>query len=1291
MADRTISIDILANDYASSVFRNVGHGISSFASATYSGIDKANRALRAYNNSMRGFNSIVTSAMRTAGRAIYDFTTDSIKQFAELEKQHAKTMGVLSASYDFNWNGNNTPEQQANMGQFYKDSTALKEQALKMGSVGPTGKGSLYSPDEISAAQLSLARAGITSDQMLNTDIVDTIIKFAGGNDISVDSAVAFGVQLGAQFHKKPEEWGEMFDQVTNAANMAPIDVSDVMSSLKYAGNMAAGYDVPLSDVLSAIVIMGNSGLKGSQAGSGISAIFSRGMSPTGITSASKAPTEHVEDVYNEFKSKVTDENGMFLGLGNFTDELQTAMDGLTDVELAWFNKKMFGMYQQKAALALGRSGEDTDKTFDAIAGAIADNSEGINDALYDLILESSGGQIEALQNVWDTTKMRFGDALSPMTKEVTKQLIAGLTNNELTIDADGLNAALDETVQRVNEQFGEYIGGLVEDLGRIGIDGSQIGLTELPLLTGYGDALVKAFTGDFPGAWEAFQNGLDATNEQIDKLPPELQDTAKNLRNLIVVFEGLFALNIVTKVAEMITSLAVLFGGAGGLIFKAIKGIFGNVNASVNTTVTSPNAVVNANYAGINAGQIGNATFGMIQNVASFIAQTTTMTVTAGTVIVNGGIGGSGFGTGGYGGNPMLPGGGPLSALGNGLAQGSGFVLGAGFTGGGLMLGGGWLMNALGLGSGGSMAALPAATAPLALPAASGAAGAGAASTGAAIGGTLLKGLGVAGMTIGIASLLTTSAGYVGDIKDFENMYAEAMGKGILNADDIRAYAGTYSDEMYQAMRDAWDRYTGDMNFNEFMNDYFSKHYTTQRSENGANNNTAFIEGAKLGDDFVYFEDWVDSYQRMLSFANSAEGLQKFYDAINEQLEGGGKINEDFLKDFFNSNNLEMRGGYGQALVEMMMSNMFDGGSEYSRPGYYSGDFADDSISSFIKSHINDTVDWSQFGTISQVLAALNGALDNKEYVQGTDSVYRDITTGKQYQLTDDGALVALNGSTANMQVSAEELSRAAGQMDTSARELARQMITSGSVNVLDLGRGPLSTEGAVDYLTSLMTGNAGQGNKYGLDGNGGFMVPGILSGKDILNRFSSTMTGNAESGTSTASDNAALANIENNVSTIAAQAANSITNESMRQAFLDAFNNPENALNGASTQLQQTSISISDAVKRLSETPGWVLNLGQGPLSSDGAYNYVMEQLASGSAANAQLLQNIQNGISALDPSLTVDITNPAPIVNVDVNVKVDSAGKVTKQVLQGYGGIDNWLFRSSQRYGTTKRIER
>lgn len=1251
MADRTITIDILANDYATRVFRNVGHGVSTFTGAVYSGVESANTALRRYNNFMRGFNSVVTRAMIAAGRAVYNFTTDSIKQFAELEKQHAHTMGVLSANYDFNWNGNNTPTQQANMQKFYANSEALKEQAYQYGSVGPTGKGSLYNPIEISQAHEALVRAGITDDDILNTDVLSTVIKFAGGNGLSIDDAVAYGVQIGAQFHKDPSEWGPMFDQITNAANMAPINVTDVMNSLKMSGNMAAGYDVPLSDVLSAIVIMGKSGLKGTQAGTGISSIFARAMNPTGITTASKAPNEHVEEVYNNFKSKVIDDDGMFTGLGNFTDELQATLDTLTDEEKAWFNKKMFGMFQTKAALALGREPTDGEATFAMIADAIESNSEGVNDALYDLILESSGGQIEALQNVWDSTKMRFGDAISPLTKEVTKQLIGGLSTKNFDIDVDALQTALDEAVERTNEQFGERIGELVGDLGQVGIDTSQVLGAELPLLTGSGEALLQLFSGDFSGAWQTFQDGLDDTNEQIEKLPPELQGTAEGLRNMILMFEGLFALNVVTKIAEMLTSLGLLFGGIGGFIIKLFRG---NHSVSANSTVTSTNSVVNAStISNMTAGTIANMTVTtvtnmMVQSVATFMAQTTTMTVTAGTVIVNGGFG-NGFGSGGYGtggGGPMLPGGGPLTALGNGIAQGTGFMIGAGATGGGLMLGGSAIMNALG--AGGSTAALPAATAPLALPAGTSTAGAASSSAASALG-VASKTLGIVG-SVGMLLSLSGSTAHVNQ-GDLAEHYQQGYNDGLRN-NDLLDYIKSQEPEGFSGEIDEW--------YAQLMA------------------NTAFMQ--------------------------SSNGINSLYSAMSQQISSGNSINEDFINEFFRNLNPDEYGykynvtdkngdkiervvtpWLNQEQLEMMIGDML--GEGYSRPWIYGGSYADSSINDFVKENISkyNGDDHLAYGTAAQLMAALTGMLDGYEYVAGTNNVYRNTATGEQYQLTDDGRLVAWDEAAQGITNAADTINTAADNMNASARELAAQLISSGVIDILSLGKGPLSTEGAIDYLTSQLTGNAGK-----FDNPMKFTNPlGMLSGKDVMNRFASGMTGNTNSGNT--STDAILGNIDSDLDTLVTAAANNITDEGLRNAFLAGMADYESALSGNIAGLNTNVISLQDAVSTLSKNPGWVLDLGQGPLSSEGAYSYVMEQLASGSAANSQLLQNIQNGISALDPTLTVDITNSAPVVNVDVDVKVDSAGRVTKQVLQGYGGIDNWLFRSSQRYGTTKRIER
>lgn len=675
--DRKITIEIEAKDYASSVFRSVTSGLNTFAVTANNGIYRANNALRSYNNTMRGFNSTVQRALWDAGRAVYNFTTDAIKQFAELEKQHAKTMGAMSSNYNLN-----TP---SGLQQFQANSRALMDQAIYIGYNGISGKGSLHSPQEISAAQTALVKAGVSEKDILNTSALTDVVKFAGANDLSLDTAVEFAVQLGTQFNYKPNEWGDMLDQVTYAANASIIDVNDIIESMKYAGNMASGYDQPLNEVLAAIAVMGQSGLKGTQAGTGIQAIFARGMSTSGVTTAGTPPTQNVEDVYNGFVNKVVDSEGNFMGLGNFADVLEQETAGLSDQETSWFYRKLFGMFQQKAGLALAGTDEG-EMSYDDYVDAILENAAGTNDKVYEIALESTYGSLEMVENAWLAFKTEFGDDLSPITKEVAQQLRNALVTKDFDFDTDMFREKVEEAGELLAEDFGEDVANAFTDVGNFLADAIDIGLTEAPLITGSLEALIKLLNGDFDGGWQTFKDGIEGVNDNIDDLPPELQDVATAIRNLILIFEGLFALNIVTRVAEGVTSFIRLFTG---------------------NKILSTGAKVQAATSTISAGNITNMTTGSISNatVASMMANTNTMTVYATVVNVIGG-GGSGMnpGTGG-GGIPQLPSGGGVPLLGGG---GSSLLLPGAAAAGGAALGSGLLGKTPALPSGGSTPMLP-------------------------------------------------------------------------------------------------------------------------------------------------------------------------------------------------------------------------------------------------------------------------------------------------------------------------------------------------------------------------------------------------------------------------------------------------------------------------------------------------------------------------------------------------------------------------------------------------------
>lgn len=1000
MAD-VIRIDIEARDYATSTFRSVTSAVNNFASNTNNAVSRFNSSLRGYNNAMRGFNTVVRNTLIDAGREIYNFTTDAIKNFAELELQHAKTMGAMQADYAKTAEG-----QEA----FLRDSAKLKEQAITLGTVGPTGQGSLTSVTDVSLAQTALVKSGVTPNEILNTTALPAVMKFAGGNDMGLETAAEFGIQLTTMFGKSLDDWETMFDQVTYAADVSPVDVEDIMASLTRGGGLPGSMGVPLEEVLGALSVMGYSGLKGGTAGTALQAFYSRGINPTGVTSAGPAPTERVEELYGQVSDIVVDENGNYTGMETFLEGLNEYTADLSDQEYSWFAKKLFGMFQQKAMYALGKTNEDGDLLYSDVVEGITNNSDGTIDAKWDIMLDSGYGDIERVKNAWQGFKTDVGDRLSPAISEFSDQIFNALTTGDFEFNFDSLRTAIYDSGDLIAEKYGEQIGDLVKNLGDFILDSVEIGGVVAPTAGGIGNGILRLFAGDFDGAIEAFASGIEQTNENIDGLPDDLKDMARGVRNVIIALSALAAINFGSKILEGISTI---WRYTGGKVVSAVTKVTGTT-----TSVTSANASVNANYVSVNSGTSTIQTGATTATVASMTASTPLMNVTATVVNVFGGSGvnpGSGGTPSLGGGTPLLPSGGGLPALGGG---GSSLLLpGAAAAGGG----------ALGYGASNMLPSLGGAGSQLLLPGASGAAAgfgddviemvfnkatgtwmtkaASSAVTAKSVMATGLKALGTIGMVIGIMDALTISAGINNSPASMMEAYQEAYDAG-MRGDDISKH-----------MIDN-DKYPG------------------------------MLEGGSMPDGTWFYPDqMVDFIQGSSSFINSAEGMQTFYDAITNQLGSGGKIDEKFMSGFMDEHNLDY--GYGQQMLEQMLNNMFN--ATYETPGHYAGDYANQSVADFINENYSNTNDWSQNGTIAQLLAVINGKLDGMSYVDGSDNVYAD-ANGAFYQLLADGTLQEVSANISQASISLEE---------------AIKML---DLNPMDLGMGPLSDEGFANAISSML-----------------------------------------------------------------------------------------------------------------------------------------------------------------------------------------------------------------------------
>lgn len=544
---KRIEVDIIANDRSTHIYNKVADNTQGMVGRINNSIVSMNKTLRNYNNAMSSFNRTTQLALAGTGYLVYRFTKDSVQQFADFEKQHSKTMGAMANNYE------KTSKAQR---QFFDEQAKLRQDALRLGTTGPTNRGTFYDPTQVAYAQTALVKAGIPANRILQSGMTSPILKFAGGNDLSIDDATNFAVNIAKQFNVPEQKWGDMLDRITRAADISTIDVPDVFESLKYTGGIAAGLGRDLNEVLGMIAVMGNAGLKGSMAGTGIQAFFTRMLSPIGKSEQSMktAPTEFVQQILNAFIADVTDVSGKFKSVPEVTEKLDQVMAELNDREQAWFSHKLFGLFQMKAAYALRNTGGGD---LQAVIDDISNKSAGTNDMKWNMMLDSSYGKLAALGNMWTGTKTDVGYRLAPITNAIADELFAVLANKgNYDIDFDDLRRAINESGKMIGEQYGNQLGRFVSDAGNFVMGAGRAAYANEPLVEGAAASLFKLFGGDIGGSIEEMGEAISRTNERINQLPPELQGFGTQVRNVTLALMTLASINFASRLLESVTTI---------------------------------------------------------------------------------------------------------------------------------------------------------------------------------------------------------------------------------------------------------------------------------------------------------------------------------------------------------------------------------------------------------------------------------------------------------------------------------------------------------------------------------------------------------------------------------------------------------------------------------------------------------------------------------------------------------------------------------------------------------------
>ena len=277
------------------------------------------------------------------------------------------------------------------------DFDALREKALEMGST------TAFSASEAASAMEYMAMAGWSTEDMLDgiAGVMNAAAAsgedLAATSDILTDGLTAFGLAASDSAH--------FADVLVAAGNNANTSVAMMGETFKYAGAVCGTLGITVEDCAIATGLMGNAGIKASQAGTALRSGLSKLIDPT--TEAAKAMEQYGFNI-------ATTEDGSVDFMGTMQN-LRSAMGDLDATTQAQALSTIFGTEAMSGwAAIVSASDADFQSLTEAIYGC-----EGAAEAAAAVKLDNLSGQITILKSTIEGIAIQIGDILMPTIRNV--------------------------------------------------------------------------------------------------------------------------------------------------------------------------------------------------------------------------------------------------------------------------------------------------------------------------------------------------------------------------------------------------------------------------------------------------------------------------------------------------------------------------------------------------------------------------------------------------------------------------------------------------------------------------------------------------------------------------------------------------------------------------------------------------------------------------------------------------------------------------------------------------------
>ena len=389
--------------------------------AVNSNLKKTDRMAKATSKSIanmgKNFDKTASKLQPFAAAAIGTATL-AVNAFAEFDTKHHAMLNKLDAET--------------------RKSADISKQAFTDMSLSVA-----KSAEELVGIANSLGGAidGLSGNQL--NKMTQEVAKFAIATDTASDVASEMVSNTVNAFKLPAEEVPKLLDAITAASNYSSADVKDLGEALSKCSASASGMNQNIYDTSAALAVLANAGVKGSEAGTGLSNIFERMANPKNA------------EVFTNIGVSVFDAQGKMRSLVDIAEDFNNKTKNMGDAEKQYLAIQAFGDVGARAFNKLANNAEAYRKQQQQIK-----DSQGAMNAAYEEMNQSLGVNLQLAKNSGMTILYKIGEKLAPQVKEIADYL------TELT---KKITAADDGTLDWVIS-IGKVVVGLFALLKVIGI-----------------------------------------------------------------------------------------------------------------------------------------------------------------------------------------------------------------------------------------------------------------------------------------------------------------------------------------------------------------------------------------------------------------------------------------------------------------------------------------------------------------------------------------------------------------------------------------------------------------------------------------------------------------------------------------------------------------------------------------------------------------------------------------------------------------------------------------------------